>query len=37
LDREDDAILLRLVQRLCAPLMKGKEWLRYEHILIDEV
>ncbi len=36
LDREDDAILLRLVQRLRGPLVKNKERVRYEHILIDE-
>ncbi|MDQ3035162.1 MAG: hotdog fold thioesterase [Myxococcota bacterium] len=36
LDREDDALLLRLVQRLRGPLVRGKERLRYEHILIDE-
>ncbi|UJR80191.1 ATP-binding domain-containing protein [Sandaracinus amylolyticus] len=36
LDREDDALLLRLVQRLRGPLVKGRERLRYEHILIDE-
>lgn len=39
LDREDDAILLRLYQKLRGPLMrgaKGKEALIYEHVLIDE-
>ena len=36
LDREDDALLLRLVQRLRGPLVKGKERVRYEHVLIDE-
>jgi DNA helicase II / ATP-dependent DNA helicase PcrA len=36
LDREDDAILLRLVQRLRGPLVRNKERVRYEHILIDE-
>lgn len=36
LDREDDTILLRLVQRLWGPLMRGKERLVYEHVLIDE-
>jgi DNA helicase-2/ATP-dependent DNA helicase PcrA len=36
LDREDDALLLRIVQRLRGPLVRGKERLRYEHILIDE-
>ncbi|GAB4199200.1 MAG: hypothetical protein OHK0013_09100 [Sandaracinaceae bacterium] len=41
LDREDDALLLRIIQRLRGPLLKshGKgsaERLRYEHVLIDE-
>jgi DNA helicase II / ATP-dependent DNA helicase PcrA len=39
LDREDDAILLRLWQKLRGPLMrgsKGKEPLVYEHVLVDE-
>ncbi len=36
LDREDDTILLRLYQRMWGPLMRGKERLAYEHILIDE-
>lgn len=36
LDREDDALFLRLYQRLRSPLMRGKERLSYEHILIDE-
>ena len=36
LDREDDALLLRLVQRLRGPLVRGRDRLRYEHILIDE-
>jgi len=40
LDREDDALLLRITQRLRGPLLrgqgKGAEALRYEHILIDE-
>jgi DNA helicase-2/ATP-dependent DNA helicase PcrA len=36
LDREDDALLLRLVQRLRGPLVRGRERLRYEHIFIDE-
>ena len=41
LDREDDAILLRLVQRLRGPLVKHTgnqkgERLRYEHMLLDE-
>jgi DNA helicase II / ATP-dependent DNA helicase PcrA len=36
LDREDDTILLRLVQKMWGPLLRGKERLVYEHILIDE-
>lgn len=39
LDLEDDAILLRLSQRLRGPLLRGtagKEALVYEHVLIDE-
>lgn len=39
LDREDDAILLRLLQRIRGPLKKGqtgKETLGYEHVLVDE-
>jgi DNA helicase-2/ATP-dependent DNA helicase PcrA len=39
LDREDDALLLRLCQRMRGPLMrsiKGKEPLIYEHVLVDE-
>ncbi len=38
LDREDDTLLLRLVQRMRGPLMRGKgnEALVYEHALIDE-
>ncbi len=43
LDREDDALLLRITQRLRGPLIQGKaqksrpvERLRYEHILVDE-
>ncbi len=36
LDREDDAILLRLWQRLRGPLMRKKEALRYEHLFVDE-
>jgi DNA helicase-2/ATP-dependent DNA helicase PcrA len=38
LDREDDAILLRLVQKLRGPLLRGtgKDALVYEHVLIDE-
>ncbi|MGZ3452328.1 MAG: ATP-binding domain-containing protein [Polyangiales bacterium] len=38
LDAEDDAIFLRLHQRLRGPLRgKGKSLLAYEHIFIDEV
>lgn len=39
LDREDDALMLRITQRLRGPLLRGgrqAETLRYEHILIDE-
>jgi DNA helicase II / ATP-dependent DNA helicase PcrA len=39
LDAEDDALLLRLSQRLRGPLTRGvasKEPLIYEHVLIDE-
>ncbi len=36
LDREDDTILLRLFQRMWGPVMRGKERLAYEHILVDE-
>ena len=39
LDREDDALLLRLCQRLRGPLMrnvKGKDALVYEHVMVDE-
>lgn len=39
LDSEDDALLLRLSQRLRGPLTRGsanKEPLIYEHVLIDE-
>jgi len=36
LDREDDAILLRLHQRLRGPLMRGREQIQYEHIFVDE-
>jgi DNA helicase-2/ATP-dependent DNA helicase PcrA len=39
LDREDDALLLRLCQRLRGPLVrnvKSKEALIYEHVLVDE-
>jgi DNA helicase-2/ATP-dependent DNA helicase PcrA len=36
LDWEDDALLLRLHQKLRAPLRRGKEALAYEHVFIDE-
>jgi len=39
LDREDDTLLLRLMQRISGPLRKGqtgKETLSYEHVLVDE-
>ncbi len=36
LDREDDAILLRLVQRLEGPLRRKRDRLRYEHMFVDE-
>jgi DNA helicase-2/ATP-dependent DNA helicase PcrA len=36
LDREDDAILLRLHQRLRGPLSAKKDRLEYEHIFVDE-
>jgi DNA helicase-2/ATP-dependent DNA helicase PcrA len=38
LDREDDALVLRLFQRLRGPLLRGtgKEALVYEHAFIDE-
>ena len=39
LDREDDTLLLRLLQRIQGPLKKGqagKEALTYEHVLVDE-
>jgi DNA helicase-2/ATP-dependent DNA helicase PcrA len=39
LDREDDALLLRLIQRQMGPLMrgtKGREALVYEHVFVDE-
>jgi len=38
LDREDDAILLRLVQLLRGPLLRGtsQDALVYEHVLVDE-
>ncbi|MCX7807934.1 MAG: ATP-binding domain-containing protein, partial [Deltaproteobacteria bacterium] len=41
LDREDDALFLRIIQRLRGPLLhspgKQSEVLRYEHIFVDEV
>ncbi len=39
LDREDDTLLLRLLQLMRGPLRKGqggKEALSYEHVLVDE-
>lgn len=36
MDIEDDAILLRLYQRLRGPLMRGKQRIEYEHIFVDE-
>ncbi len=36
LDWEDDALLLRLYQRLRGPLLRHKEPVRYEHVFIDE-
>ncbi|MFT5359029.1 MAG: DNA helicase-2/ATP-dependent DNA helicase PcrA [Polyangiales bacterium] len=36
MDVEDDAILLRLYQRLRGPLMRGKQPIVYEHIFVDE-
>lgn len=39
LDREDDTLLLRLLQKLQGPLKRGqtgKEALVYEHVLVDE-
>lgn len=36
LDREDDALLLRIYQRVRGPLKRGKEPLLYEHMFIDE-
>jgi DNA helicase-2/ATP-dependent DNA helicase PcrA len=36
LDREDDALLLRMYQTLCAPLSYRGAVLEYEHIFIDE-
>lgn len=36
LDREDDAILLRLHQRLKGPLRRKRDRLTYEHMFVDE-
>lgn len=36
LDHEDDALLLRLVQRMRGPLRRGREALVYEHVFVDE-
>ncbi len=39
LDREDDSLLLRLLQRVRGPLRRGqntKEPISYEHVLVDE-
>ncbi len=36
LDREDDTLLLRLLQRMRGPLRRKKSVLRYEHIFVDE-
>jgi DNA helicase-2/ATP-dependent DNA helicase PcrA len=36
LDWEDDALLLRIHQRLRGPLRRNKEALTYEHLFIDE-
>jgi DNA helicase-2/ATP-dependent DNA helicase PcrA len=36
LDREDDALLLRLYQTLCSPLSARGSVLAYEHIFVDE-
>jgi len=36
LDHEDDALLLRIYQRVRGPLKRGKEPLVYEHMFIDE-
>ncbi len=36
LDREDDAILLRLYQRLVGPLRSKRAALSYEHLFVDE-
>lgn len=36
LDWEDDALLLRLYQRLRGPLRRNREPLAYEHVFVDE-
>lgn len=36
LDWEDNALLLRIGQRLRGPLRRGKEILQYQHIFVDE-
>jgi len=36
LDREDDTLLLRLVQQMRGALGRGRETLRYEHVFVDE-
>jgi DNA helicase II / ATP-dependent DNA helicase PcrA len=36
LDWEDNALLLRIAQRVYGSLRRGKEALKYEHIFIDE-
>lgn len=36
LDREDDALLLRLYQLLVGPLKRQKQPLAYEHLFVDE-
>ena len=36
LDWEDNALLLRIAQRLTGPLRRGKEALQYDHVFVDE-
>jgi DNA helicase II / ATP-dependent DNA helicase PcrA len=36
LDWEDNALLLRIGQRLRGPLRRGKESLKYQHVFVDE-
>jgi DNA helicase-2/ATP-dependent DNA helicase PcrA len=36
LDWEDDALLLRIYQRIQGPLKRGKEIASYEHVFVDE-